>query len=389
MAAARALRDAGFVMRLEDQHWLAKATLGEHFVDLIYGMGNGVAQIDKEWIKHSRPGILAAMPVRFAPPEELVWHRLFISERHRHDVADILHLILCLGDTFDWQRLVDRTGPHWPLLLAQVSTFSYVYPGYRSSIPKWVYDHLMDRAKAELSEDSTDVDITNGPLISRFSFTIDVREWGFGDPRNDTVRAARNRPEVQAIAESDVWDERSEERSGPGGSGRGAGRRGLRLTPGWPGYTSRTMFNGLWRPAWLGRGRDPLRAAFGHLERAVMEIVWRGDPLNVREVQSHLPRTVAYTTVMTTLDRLFKKGFVDRVREGRAFVYTAKHSREEVESAVAAGLLTGFLQGNSAARPLLSNLVDVVAERDEALLDELEALVRAKRRAGSGGGQKR
>ena len=120
-----------------------------------------------------------------------------------------------------------------------------------------------------------------------------------------------------------------------------------------------------------------------------MEIVWRGDPLNVREVQSHLPRTMAYTTVMTTLDRLFKKGFVDRVREGRAFVYTAKHSREEVENAVAAGLLTGFLQGNSAARPLLSNLVDVVAERDEALLDELEALVRAKRRAGSGGGQKR
>ena len=119
-----------------------------------------------------------------------------------------------------------------------------------------------------------------------------------------------------------------------------------------------------------------------------MEIVWRGDPLNVREVQSHLPRTVAYTTVMTTLDRLFKKGFVDRVREGRAFVYTARHSREEVESAVAAGLLTGFLQGSSAARPLLSNLVDVVAERDEALLDELEALVRAKRRAGSGGGQK-
>ena len=148
------------------------------------------------------------------------------------------------------------------------------------------------------------------------------------------------------------------------------------------------MFNGLWRPAWLGRGRDPLRAAFGHLERAVMEIVWRGDPLSVREVQSHLPRAVAYTTVMTTLDRLFKKGFVDRVRERRAFVYTAKHSREQVESAVAAGLLTGILQGDSAVRPLLSNLVDVVAERDESLLDELEALVREKRRNASGGGQK-
>jgi predicted transcriptional regulator len=145
------------------------------------------------------------------------------------------------------------------------------------------------------------------------------------------------------------------------------------------------MFNGLWRPAWLGGGRDPLRAAFGRLEREVMEVIWRHAPLNVRDVQSHLTRAVAYTTVMTTLDRLFKKGFVDRERQGRAFVYRAKHSREQVESAVAAGLLTGFIQqGAGTALPLLSNLVDAVAEGDATLLDELEALVREKRRGGGG-----
>lgn len=214
--AAQALRAAGFVTRLEDAHWLAKATWGEHFVDLIYGMGNGVAQIDHEWIKESRPGILAAMPVRFAPPEELVWHRLFISERHRHDVADILHLILCLGDTFDWERLVRRVGQHWPLLLAQLATYSYVYPGYRSNVPAWVYEQLIERSRADMSrDDAADADVTLGPLISRFSFTIDVREWGFADPRTDAVREARNRPEVRAIAEADVWDERGEERPGP------------------------------------------------------------------------------------------------------------------------------------------------------------------------------
>ena len=140
------------------------------------------------------------------------------------------------------------------------------------------------------------------------------------------------------------------------------------------------MFNGFWRPAWFGRGRDPLRAAFGHLEREVMEIVWRGQPVNVRDVRAHLSRPAAYTTVMTTLDRLFKKGFIQRERQGRAFVYRTAYTREEVQAAVASGMLTGFLQqGSSAARPLLSNLVDVVAERDDALLDELEALVRAKR----------
>jgi hypothetical protein len=214
LPAARALRDAGFVTRLEDAHWLAKATAGEHFVDLIYGMGNGIAFIDEGWIRHSRPGVLAATPVRIAPPEELIWHRLFISERHRHDMSDIVHLILCFGDTLDWQRLVDRVGVNWPLLLSQLLMFSYVYPGYRSNIPEWVPRQLLELASAEVGKDEDD-DITRGPLISRFSFTIDVREWGFLDPRSDLVRAARNHPAVRAITESELWDERGEDRTEP------------------------------------------------------------------------------------------------------------------------------------------------------------------------------
>ena len=213
VAAARALRGAGFVTRLEDEHWLAKATSGDYFVDLIYGMGNGIAFIDDEWARHSRPGILAAAPVRIAPAEELIWHRLFISERHRHDVADILHLILCLGDTLDWERLVRRVGENWPLLLAQLLTFSYVYPGYRSNVPEWVYEQMLERTRTDMVRDAVDADLTRGPLISRFSFTIDVREWGFQDPRSDLVREARNKPEVRQIAQADVWDERGEDRS--------------------------------------------------------------------------------------------------------------------------------------------------------------------------------
>ena len=112
-----------------------------------------------------------------------------------------------------------------------------------------------------------------------------------------------------------------------------------------------------------------------------MEIIWRGEPVNVRDVQQQLPRPAAYTTVMTTLDRLYKKGFVARVRDGRAFLYSAAHTREQVEAEVAAGLLTGFLEEGERARPVLSNLVDVVAEQDSALLDELEELVRRKQRA--------
>lgn len=213
--AAQALRAAGFVTRLEDTHWLAKATAGDYFVDLIYGMGNGIAFIDDGWIRHSHAGILAATPVRIAPAEELIWHRLFISERHRHDMSDIVHLILCLGETLDWQRLVDRVGMNWPLLLSQVLMFNYVYPGYRSNIPSWVPEHLLSLAREMFSREESEPDFTRGPLISRFSFTIDVREWGFDDPRTGLIREARNHPHIRAIAESDVWDERSEDRPDP------------------------------------------------------------------------------------------------------------------------------------------------------------------------------
>ncbi|MEP6915630.1 MAG: hypothetical protein ABJC89_08280 [Acidobacteriota bacterium] len=54
---------------MEESHWLAKATMGQYFIDLIYGIGNGVALIDDGWICHSKPGILAACRVQISPPE--------------------------------------------------------------------------------------------------------------------------------------------------------------------------------------------------------------------------------------------------------------------------------------------------------------------------------
>ena len=144
------------------------------------------------------------------------------------------------------------------------------------------------------------------------------------------------------------------------------------------------MFNASWRSI-LGLFRvpadkDPLAAALGRLERQVMDIVWQHESVSVKDVHSEIPRRVAYTTVMTTMDRLFKKGMLGRTRDGRAFRYRAAYTREEIERVVAAGLLRALLDAGGAARPMLSNLVDAIGEKDRALLDELEQLVREKRR---------
>jgi hypothetical protein len=202
--AARTLRAAGFSLHLEESHWLAKAMHGETQVDLIYGMGNGIARIDEAWYRHSRAGILAGLPVRVAPPEDLIWGRLFVSERHRSDMSDVLHLILCRGDELDWDRLVERVAEHWRLLLAQVHLFDHVYPGHRARVPDRIRASLARRA-VEDAAPAADPAAFNGTMISRFSFAIDVNEWGFRDQRHEAVSAARALPEIQAIEASDVW----------------------------------------------------------------------------------------------------------------------------------------------------------------------------------------
>jgi hypothetical protein len=211
VGAMRALKGAGMSARLEQPHWLAKATCGDLFIDIIFGMGNGLAMIDDDWYRFSRPAILAATPVRIAPAEELLWHRLFISERHRQDMADIVHLIVCVGSRMEWKRIVAKTGEHWPLLLAQIQMFDYVYPQHRDGVPRWVRDELLDRARADMERERTAELVTRGPIISRFSFTIDVHEWEMKDLREEIVNRALARPLVREIAEAQVWDERSEQ----------------------------------------------------------------------------------------------------------------------------------------------------------------------------------
>lgn len=119
----------------------------------------------------------------------------------------------------------------------------------------------------------------------------------------------------------------------------------------------------------------------GRLESTVMDILWTMGESSVHDVVARLDRPLAYTTVMTTLDRLYKKGLLDRRKVERAFLYAPRFTRPEWERKRAGDFLSEFL-----ARPvpsgdlLISCLVDAVGEQDAALLDELERKVRDKRR---------
>ena len=121
--------------------------------------------------------------------------------------------------------------------------------------------------------------------------------------------------------------------------------------------------------------------ALGPLELELMQILWSRGESSVREVARELERQLAYTTVMTTLDRLYKKGFLSRRMLDRAFLYTAEMTREEWERKRAEGIVAGFLAGpHPSCDLLLSSFLDAVGQRDARLLDELEKKIRRKRR---------
>ncbi len=123
------------------------------------------------------------------------------------------------------------------------------------------------------------------------------------------------------------------------------------------------------------------QVALGPLETNVMDILWARGRSNVRDVVQDLSRPLAYTTVMTTLDRLFKKGMLRRDKLDRAFFYVPVFSREQWEQTRAGLLVSKFLSGpKSSGELLISCLVDAVGKRDEALLDELERQISLKRR---------
>lgn len=101
----------------------------------------------------------------------------------------------------------------------------------------------------------------------------------------------------------------------------------------------------------------------GPLEARVLDALWaRACPTSVRDLQPQFP-AVAYTTLMTTLDRLHRKGLLAREKAGRAFLYAPRETRERFRAA-----------------RLLSFLVDETGDYDTAVLDELERLIQEKRK---------
>lgn len=130
----------------------------------------------------------------------------------------------------------------------------------------------------------------------------------------------------------------------------------------------------------MGMSAGSTPKSLGELEAAVMAILWADGPLVVRDVHARLRRrpALAYTTVMTVLDRLYAKGLVARTKEGKAFVYRPSISQEMWMGQHAARALT---QGNAPpTNGVLMAFLDSAEKADPEVVERLSRMLAARRK---------
>ena len=130
----------------------------------------------------------------------------------------------------------------------------------------------------------------------------------------------------------------------------------------------------------LRMGKQGIELRLHELEAAIVHVIWSrqlssfavNDVLVVLEKR----REIAYTTVMTTVARLADKGLLERIRDGKRYLYSPKLTREEFLKSTAREVLDGALDTPGA----MAMLAERVSDASAGELDQLEALIRRRRK---------
>ncbi len=118
---------------------------------------------------------------------------------------------------------------------------------------------------------------------------------------------------------------------------------------------------------------------FGELEAKLMDAVWGLNEPSVQDVIDYLGGDLNYKTTMTVMNRLVEKGVLVRHKAGRAFVYTATASQEDLLAGVFDKMVRGMFS-NDFRQIALAQMIETAEELDTDLLDNLSALIEQKRK---------
>ena len=189
------LEGAGFETAIEDPCWLAKAWKGEFFLDLVHANHNGTGQVEDSWFDNAKEISLLGRRTLVVPAEEMLISKMFVVAKDRCDVDDVLHLVFGTRGDLDWDRVLDKVGEHWELLLAYLHFYRYVYPSHIHYVPRGVFE-VLERYKREAGTAPQNTLRFRGTMLDEEAFSVDVEEWGLPDER-EAIREARCSDEEQ------------------------------------------------------------------------------------------------------------------------------------------------------------------------------------------------
>jgi hypothetical protein len=181
------LEDAGFETEVTDPLWLAKGWRGDLFADVIHATHNGTGSVDETWFENAKEISVLDRRVFVIPAEEMILSKIFVVAKDRCDADDVLHVIFATRGELDWERMLDKIGDHWELLLAYLHFYSYVYPSHTHYLPGRVMKLLLERYKEEAAPEEARF---RGTMLDESTFSVDVEEWGLPDERA-AIREAR------------------------------------------------------------------------------------------------------------------------------------------------------------------------------------------------------
>jgi hypothetical protein len=185
----------GFEIEMEDERWIGKVWRGDNFFDVIFNISSASIPITDEWFHEVYEAEVYGTNVRVTPPTQFILSKLFLQTRYRYDGADIVHTILIKHDEIDWQWLLSNMELYWEVLLINILNFRFVYPTERDLIPRWLYQELLERLRAQDEMPAASIKICRGRLISPTDYVVDVTEWGFADVVGKGVDEKHERPQ--------------------------------------------------------------------------------------------------------------------------------------------------------------------------------------------------
>jgi hypothetical protein len=174
-------KDRGFDIQMVDERWLARVFRGDLFVDMIFNMPTAQTHVSEEWFENAPAARIFDVRVRLVPPTEFIWSKIFVQDGYRYDGADVAHMILKRHDEIDWRRLLNRMEMYWEVLLIAVLNFRFIYPSERSLVPRWLFDELLDRLRAQADMPTPAMKVCRGRIFSPRDYGIDVADWGFSE----------------------------------------------------------------------------------------------------------------------------------------------------------------------------------------------------------------